>query len=142
MTGFCLFSRRQVAAIGVLLLLGACQAQTGAVQGATDEEALLARILAGAGEARCSQDAQCRSLPLGEKPCGGPERWLAWSSLSPQADQLARWATDLAALARQRNQRSGLVGNCQFQPDPGVRCQAQRCVLQAPASFPPSPAQR
>ena len=136
MNRFRLFSGRQAAAVGILLLLGACRAQTGAVAGVTDEQALLARIVAGAGEARCSQDAQCRSLPLREKACGGPERWLAWSVTSPQADQLPGWATELAALARQRNQRSGRVGDCQFQPDPGVICQAQRCVVQAPAQTP------
>ncbi len=127
---------RTAAALGVMLLLGACQAQIGAAAPATDEAALLARIEGAVGEARCSSDAQCRTLPIGEKPCGGPERWMPWSIASPQADPLPAWADKLAALARQRNQRSGRVSNCQFQPDPGAICQAQRCVVRAPSQTP------
>ena len=126
---------RRAAGLAVLLMLGACQAQTGgtAATDGTSEAALLARIQAGVGEAACSSDAQCRTLPIGEKACGGPERWLAWSTTSPKADQLPGWAAALAALARQRNQGSGMVGNCQYMPDPGAVCRAQHCVMVMPA---------
>ena len=126
---------RSVVSTGLLLLLGACQAQPAAApaSAAADEAALLARIKAGIGEARCSSDAQCRSLGLGEKPCGGPAQWWAWSTSSPQAAQLPAWAAQLAALAKQRNTSSGMAGNCLYQPDPGTVCQAQRCVLAVPA---------
>ena len=127
---------RRAAGLGVLLMLGACQAQPGAAAAASgqDEAALLARIQAAVGEAACSSDAQCRTLPMGEKACGGPERWMAWSSTSAQADLLPGWAAELATLARQRNQRSGMVSNCQYQPDPGAVCRAQHCVMVLPAS--------
>ena len=126
---------RRAAGLGVLLVLGACQAQTGVATaaGGTEETALLARIQAAVGEAGCSSDAQCRTLPIGEKACGGPERWMAWSTTSPKADQLPAWAAELATLARQRNQRSGMVSNCQYLPDPGTVCRAQHCVMAMPA---------
>ncbi len=138
---------RSVASCGLLLLLGACQAQPAATPtaaptpapapapapAAAEEAALLARIKAGIGAARCSSDAQCRSLGLGEKPCGGPAQWWAWSTSSPQAAQLPAWGAQLAALAKQRNTSSGMAGNCLYQPDPGTVCQAQRCVLAVPA---------
>ena len=126
---------RRAAGLGVLLVLGACQAQTGVATaaGGTEETALLARIQAAVGEAGCSSDAQCRTLPIGEKACGGPERWMAWSTTSPKADQLPAWAAELATLARQRNQRSGMVSNCQYLPDPGAVCRAQHCVMAMPA---------
>ena len=125
---------RRAAGLGVLLVLGACQAQTGVATaaGGTEETALLARIQAAVGEAGCSSDAQCRTLPIGEKACGGPERWMAWSTTSPKADQLPAWAAELATLARQRNQRSGMVSNCQYLPDPGAVCRAQHCVMAMP----------
>ena len=125
---------RRAVGLGVLWMLGACQAQTGgaAPAGANDEAALLARIQAAVGEAACSSDAQCRTLPIGEKACGGPERWMAWSITSAKADQLPGWAAELAGLARQRNQRSGMVGNCQYLPDPGAVCRAQHCVMVMP----------
>ena len=138
-------ARRGLAVAG-LALLGACQAQTpvsaaGAATVASPapaavampDAALMARIQAGIGEARCSGDAQCRTLAMGEKACGGPERWLAWSLSSPQAAQLPAWAAESAVLARQRNARSGMLSNCLYQPDPGARCQAGRCVIGTPA---------
>ena len=132
-----------MALIAALPGLGACQAQpvsavaAGAVSAepasASDEAALLARIRGVIGDAACSSDAQCRTLPVGEKACGGPQGWLAWSVASPQAAALPGWADELAALARQRNRRSGLASNCQYLPDPGAVCQRQRCVLRTPA---------
>ena len=125
---------RRAAGLGVLLMLGACQAQTGGASaaGGHEESALLTRIQAAVGEAGCSSDAQCRSLPIGEKACGGPERWMAWSATSPKADLLPGWAAELATLARQRNQRSGMVSNCQYLPDPGAVCRARHCVMVMP----------
>ena len=117
-----------------LVWLSACQAQPGAAQAAADEAALRARVRSAIGDAACSSDAQCRTLAVGEKPCGGPDAWWAWSITSAQADPLPGWAAELAALARQRNQRSGRASNCRYEPDPGALCQAQRCVLATPES--------
>lgn len=118
-----------------LLLMTACQAQPG---GAPDAEAaLVARIRAEVGDARCSADSQCRTLAIGAKACGGPESWLAWSTTAApgaagRAERLQTWSTELATLQRQRQQASGMVSNCQYNADPGAVCQAQRCVLQTP----------
>ncbi len=124
-----------LAALLASLLLTACQAQPRAsALGAADEAALQARLRSAIGDAVCSSDAQCRTLAVGEKACGGPEAWWAFSVASAQADQLPGWAAELSALSRQRNLRSGSVSNCQYQPDPGAVCQAQRCLLATPKS--------
>ena len=125
--------QRGVFGVALLLLLSACQAQPATAPAANEEATLLARIKAGIGDASCSSDAQCRSLGVGERACGGPEQWWAWSVNSPQAAQLPAWAEKLSTLAKQRNATSGMVGNCRYQPDPGAVCQAQRCVLVVPA---------
>lgn len=118
-----------------LLLLGACQAQPRATASAApDEAALQARLRSAIGDAACTDDAQCRTLAVGEKSCGGPEAWWAFSVTGAQAAQLPGWAAELTVLSRQRQQRSGMVGNCQYQPDPGAVCQARRCVLATPKS--------
>jgi len=107
--------------------LQACQAQTG--KGAVDEAALLARIRGAVGEAKCSDISQCRTLPIGEKPCGGPEQWLPYAITSTSAEQLKAWSAELAAAAKRRNETSGMAGNCRYNPDPGVACVAGRCVV-------------
>ena len=112
--------------------LQACQAQTG--KGIANEAALLAQIRSAVGEAKCSNNSQCRTLPLGEKPCGGPEQWLPYASTQASADQLKAWSAELSAAAKRRNQSSGMAGTCQFTPDPGAACVAGRCVAGVPAS--------
>ena len=122
--------------MGGLLMLANCLAQAsgGVAAPVGDEAGLRQRIQQAIGDARCDSDAQCRTLPVGEKSCGGPQQWLAWSTTSPQAAKLPGWAAESAAAARQRNADSGLVGNCQYNPDPGAVCKAQRCVLGAALS--------
>lgn len=102
--------------------------------GLATEADLLTRITTAIGNAHCTADAHCRTLPLGEKACGGPVSWLPWSAAMSQAAQLDAWAEQLAALQRQRNARSGVMSNCQYVPDPGAMCQAQRCVLRHPGA--------
>ena len=115
--------------------LGPSAAPTTALAtGRAVEADLLARITTEIGDAHCSTDAQCRTLPLGEKACGGPVSWLPWSAAMSQAAQLEAWADQLAALQRQRHARSAVMSNCQYLPDPGAVCQAQRCVLRHPGA--------
>lgn len=118
----------------VLACLGlpACQAQT--PTGAVDEAALLAQIRGAVGEARCSDNSQCRTLPIGEKLCGGPEQWLPYASTKATTDQLKAWSAELSAAAKRRNQGSGMAGTCQITPDPGAACVAGRCVAAVAAS--------
>ena len=107
--------------------LQACQAQTSAA--VLDEAALLARIRGAVGEARCSDNSQCRTLPIGEKPCGGPEQWLPYASATAPAEKLKAWSVELSAAAKRRNETSGMAGNCRYTPDPGAACVAGRCVV-------------
>ena len=107
--------------------LAGLQAQT--ATGAADEAALLARIRGAVGEAKCSDSSQCRTLPIGEKLCGGPEQWLPYSSATAPVEQLKAWSAELSDAAKRRNASSGMVGNCRYTPDPGAVCVAGRCVV-------------
>lgn len=93
------------------------------------EAALRRRIEAEIGDAACTGDAQCRTLPIGARSCGGPEGWMAWSVASGKTDVLKALADDLAAMQRQRNERFGIMSTCQVIPDPGAVCRDRRCVL-------------
>jgi hypothetical protein len=109
-----------------VVLVSACQAQPTVP---ADEAALLERIRAEIGEARCSGDAQCRTLAIGHKACGGPQQWWAWSTAHAQADRLQAWSDELAELQRKRQEAAGMASNCQYIADPGAVCQAGRCLL-------------
>ena len=113
------------------VLVSACQAQPGVP---ADEAALLERIRAEIGEARCSSDAQCRTLAIGHKACGGPQQWWAWSTTTARAERLQAWSAELAELQRKRQEASGMASHCQYVADPGAVCQAQRCLLRTPGN--------
>lgn len=122
-----------VAWLAALLLVSACQAQPPPAKSASAslaaEAALLARIEAEVGSAPCTSSTQCRSLPIGAKACGGPARWMAWSTTVSRADQLQAWSSQLADLQRRRFEATGMMSTCSIVPDPGAVCRAGRCVL-------------
>jgi len=116
-------------ALMLAVMMAACQAQPMAVSAAAAESALLQRIEAEVGLAACSSAAECRTLPIGSKACGGPARWIAWSSSASQEDRLQAWSQDLAQRQRQREAAEGRMSTCSVVPDPGAVCAAGRCVL-------------
>jgi hypothetical protein len=127
-----------------LLFFSACQSQTSSPPVAKAPAALPAqaalqaemdlhnRILAEIGGAACISHAQCRTVALGAKACGGPQAWLAWSTSVSREATLTALTEQLAQLQRQRHAQSGMASTCQFIADPGALCQAQRCVLRLP----------
>jgi hypothetical protein len=126
-------------------LLAACQTPAPALTVATTPSAdagatsdneqatvVLSRIRAEIGAARCDSTAQCRTLAIGEKACGGPEAWLAWSTASSDAARLAALSAESVAQARQDNARSGMASDCRYNADPGAQCVAGACRLRSP----------
>ncbi|NND70997.1 MAG: hypothetical protein HKN43_05410 [Rhodothermales bacterium] len=94
-----------------------------------DLAALEAEILAMIGTAEASDIAFCREIAFGSKPCGGPWKYLAYSTavtdsiaLADKVDRYNRWENDL-------NQRDGAISDCQFVTPPGVEIESGRCQL-------------
>lgn len=89
----------------------------------------LAKIRALIGDAACTDSSQCHTLPLGARPCGGPQAYLPWSSAKTDGAALAA----LGAQYRQEREAaiaaSGELSTCRFLPDPGAVCRAGTCQL-------------
>lgn len=83
---------------------------------------LLTQIQAEIGDAACDSPAQCHSIGVGAKACGGPEAYLAWSSKSRDAAKLKSLVAQHKLAREEDNRRSGMVSNCLFLPDPGASC--------------------
>lgn len=90
----------------------------------------LHRLVDAIGEAPCRSNAQCETLPIGRKACGGPERWIAWSNASVDRTSVAAMADDYTAARRQELQQQipKFASNCAMVTDPGAVCVAHRCV--------------
>jgi len=81
------------------------------------------------GSAACKSTAQCRSLAVGYKACGGPAGYRAWSTTSSDEARLKALAARLAAAERIEQEREGMLSNCQLVTDPGAVCVAAQCQL-------------
>ena len=83
------------------------------------------------GTAACSTAADCRTIAIGAKLCGGPARYVAYSlrgldepafrSVVTELNQLHRALADVRA-------RSGMVSDCSVVVDPGAVCQSGHCL--------------
>jgi hypothetical protein len=132
----------------ILLLLAGCTACTGAATQTAPSQAgpapaaqagagdTLARIRAMIGTPSCSSDAQCHTLAVGHKSCGGPESYLAWSSGKTSEAELQALAERYKEERRAADAASGMVSNCRFMPDPGAICRAGTCQLGEAGSAP------
>jgi hypothetical protein len=89
----------------------------------------LARIRAMIGTPSCSSDAQCHTLAIGHKSCGGPESYLAWSSDKTSQAELQALGERYKEERRAADATSGMVSTCRFMPDPGAVCRAGTCQL-------------
>lgn len=104
--------------------------KAGGPAGRAESQALWQKIQAEVGNAACDASAQCKTMPVGHKACGGPEGYLAYSTKSSDAGKLAQLGTDYAAARKAETEASGMVSNCMMVQDPGAACVANRCVLQ------------
>lgn len=90
---------------------------------------VLARMRSLVGNAACTDTAQCMTVPLGERACGGPAAYLAYSTVQTQGAALQALAARYAAQQRAAQASAGMASTCQFLPDPGAICRAGTCVL-------------
>jgi len=98
-----------------------------------ESERLSQELQAAIGTAACTADDQCRSLAVGAKACGGPARYVAWSTQGTDAARVTELASRVTEAQRRENATSGVRSNCAFVADPGAACMAGRCQLAAPA---------
>ncbi len=123
----------------VLGLTSACAAPAPANAPAAAPSALWQQVVDDVGDARCTADADCHSLAVGHKPCGGPASFLAWSD-QVSREAVLRQRAEAYTQAQQAAAASGRVSTCSVLSDPGAHCDAasQRCVLNTTAPMRPA----
>jgi len=76
----------------------------------------------------CTADAECRSVAVGAKACGGPTGYRAYSSRTASPDSVEALAQHERELAAAQAKASHQVSPCFMLADPGARCQQNKCV--------------
>jgi|GEM_PF-3398131 len=89
------------------------------LQSAIDEEI---------AQAACTEDTQCKALAMGANPCGGPESYLAYSTLNTNETRLRELAAQYKMIRRTLHSKTGTMGACIVIPEPTLRCENQQCV--------------
>ncbi|GAA4030697.1 hypothetical protein [Actimicrobium antarcticum] len=140
--------RPRRAALVALLSLGLVHFPLTAAEAPAGDSAatLLAHINTTIGEAACTSNAQCSTIALGAKSCGGPELFLAWSNARPIWPELHQLAYRYTAIRKAQIAASGELSDCRIVVDPGAICrlsvpgQDGHCALQSgPGTTPADP---
>lgn len=125
----------------LLLLLVSCAACTSQAQGpvraqvkgetsiSTAPATTLADIRRQIGTPSCSDNAQCRTLPVGAMACGGPQEYLAYSTQKSDPNALRALSERSYAETKAALTASGMVSTCMLKADPGAVCVAGTCQL-------------
>lgn len=88
-------------------------------------EAALRKLI---GEPLCSDDSQCHAAPLGVKPCGGPWKYLIYSTLTVDVDLLQSGIEHYNAINEDLNRRHHLLSDCAIVPNPLPVCSSGVCA--------------
>ncbi len=102
-----------------------------------DSVALEAKVLALIGDAACESHEQCRTVAFGAKACGGPQSYLAWSTLRTDEAALKMAAEKFAARRRDEIKDSGIASNCALVADPGAYCAPAATAASGTTAGPP-----
>lgn len=129
----------------LLLLLVSCAACTSQAQGpvraqvkgetsistapANMPATTLADIRRQIGTPTCSDNAQCRTLPVGAMACGGPQEYLPYSTQKSDANALRALSERSYTETKAALTASGMVSTCMLKADPGAVCVAGTCQL-------------
>lgn len=97
----------------------------------TDEDAasLLVRIRNAIGSPSCTTSAECKTVAVGARACGGPDGYLAYSTSTTPADTIEALAARHAERKRAAVSASGMVSTCNIVTDPGAVCDQSVCRI-------------
>ncbi|HWA14189.1 MAG TPA: hypothetical protein VHA15_13940 [Burkholderiales bacterium] len=112
------------AAISFIFQAGLAQADP-----AAELAKLRAEIDGLVGQGRCMNLVQCRVVPLGSTPCGGPAEYLAYSWISTDKAALETKIAEYGFLLEDVQGRPAAAGACVVPPEPVAACVNNRCVL-------------
>ena len=80
------------------------------------------------GEASCSELSECRALPFGAKPCGGPWEYLIYSSINSDTLKIQEKVDEYNEWNEVINARYGYSSDCSQAEAPQLLCLNGKCV--------------
>lgn len=96
-------------------------------------ESLEREIRAEVATPRAAKLSQCRAIAFGAKPCGGPWRYLIFSTSTSDVERLETLVAEYNALERKINKEEGRASDCSFVGKPGLALRDGICQRSSPA---------
>jgi len=92
-------------------------------------DTLWKNIQAANADTSCDTQSQCHTMGVGSKACGGPERYIAWSSKNNDGAALKALVEQHSAARRADDEREHMMSTCSLISDPGASCRAGQCTM-------------
>lgn len=106
---------------------------------AADVKQAYAALESAVGDAACETDAECRTVGVGQKACGGPLAYMAYSTRGDREPAILKAAQALKDAQSADNRASGRISDCMMLQDPGAQCVAKQCQLRSGRGVAPMP---
>ncbi len=87
----------------------------------------LKQLKAAIGDANCTHSRQCQSVAIGEKACGGPVAYLAYSNKQYDTKIISELSIKHQQLNAKLNRLTNAVSDCMFIIEPPLECQMNVC---------------
>ena len=71
---------------------------------------------------------ECRTAPVGSRPCGGPRAYLVYCAATTDSAALFAKLAELARAEEAFNSASGMMSTCEFRTPPTAALEGGRCV--------------
>jgi len=114
--------------------LSASSCSTNPQPGTSDTAAARATVTRLEAEARalakadgCTTASQCRTAPIGERPCGGPRTYVPYCTASTDSAVLFRKLDELKVAEKRYNELTGMASTCEFRTPPAVALSGGSC---------------
>jgi lipopolysaccharide export system protein LptA len=75
----------------------------------------------------CDASYQCKVLPLGERSCGGPSRFVIYSTKNNSQERIEQLGTEITSFEKAYNKKDGHVESCRSTIQPQTLCLNQQC---------------
>ena len=114
------------------LFLSSCVSDDGKTRTQEKDEFVLAALANNieelASTSVCSEAVECKSIAFGSKPCGGPWRYLIYST-SIDTNQLETWVEDYNQKEAAFNTKWGVFSDCSVaSPPTSISCENNLCI--------------
>ncbi len=76
----------------------------------------------------CQSASECQLIGVGARPCGGPDKYLVYSSSVTENQRLTALVSRFNQLAKEDNQKNNRIGICVVAEKPVASCQQNTCV--------------